>query len=122
MQIANILWLATFSTMLAAGQLLFKQASLAMRGRPLAEGFLAVARVPAFYGAIALYATATLLWIWILSRVPLSQAYPWVALAMAAVPVLASLVFHERIDPVYWIGIVLVVGGVFLTQAGSQSS
>ena len=118
--IANYLWLATFSTALAAGQILFKQVSLEMQGKSLAEGFLAIARIPTLYGAIALYGAATMLWIWILSRVPLSQAYPWVALAMAGVPVLASFVFHERVGNIYWLGIVLVIFGLLLTQLGSK--
>lgn len=115
----NVLWLAIFSAMLAVGQLLFKQAGLGMRGLPLLDGFLAVVRTPAFYAALALYGVATMVWIWILSRVPLSLAYPWVALAMAVVPVLASLVFHERVGPAYWVGIVFVAFGVLLTQYGS---
>ena|SRR5713226_2763123 len=118
----NYVWLATFSAMLAIGQLLFKQAALTMQGSSVLEGLIKLAQTPVFYLALALYGGATLLWVWILSRVPLSQAYPWVALAMAAVPVLAAIVFHERVGLVYWVGIALVILGVSLTQYGSQAS
>jgi len=118
----NYLWLATFSAILAIGQLLFKEAAFAMHGNSVPEGLVKLASTPVFYLALALYGAATLLWIWILSRVPLSQAYPWVALAMAAVPILAAMVYHERVGLVYWVGIALVILGVSLTQYGSQAS
>jgi drug/metabolite transporter (DMT)-like permease len=80
------------------------------------DGFLAIARMPVLYAALGLYAAATLVWIWVLSRVPLSQAYPWVAISVGAVPLLAWLVFHERLTSGYWIGLGFIVVGVFLTQ------
>ena len=116
----SYLWLATFTAMLVVGQLLFKHVALAIRGRSPTDGLLAVAQSPTFYAALALYGVATLLWIWILSRVPLSQAYPWVALGTGIVPLLAWLVFNERVGSAYWIGIVLVMAGVFLTQYASE--
>ena len=112
----NYLALLVFVTILVAGQVLFKSAATALKDKPLVEGFWRLAQTPVFYGAVTLYAAATLLWIWILSRVPLSQAYPWVALAMALVPVFGVFVFNERFATSYWLGIALVVVGVFLTQ------
>ena len=119
---SNYMWLALFATMLATGQLFFKKVGLLMRGKPLSEGLLAIAAAPDLYAALSLYGAATLLWIWILSRVTLSQAYPWVALAMGIVPVLAAVVFHERVGGMYWLGIALVVLGVFVTQYASPSA
>jgi drug/metabolite transporter (DMT)-like permease len=113
---SDYVWLSVFVTMLTGGQLLFKQVGLAMHGKPFKDGVLAIATAPTLYVALTLYAAATLLWIWILSRVSLSQAYPWVALAMGMVPVLAAYVFHERVGNLYWLGIALVVLGVSLTQ------
>jgi drug/metabolite transporter (DMT)-like permease len=112
----NYLLLACFTVMIAAGQLLFKRVGLSMSGQSPVEGFLAVARSPTLYAALALYGMATLLWIWILSRVPLSQAYPWVALSIATVPLLAWFVWDEQVGYSYWVGIGLVMAGVFLTQ------
>jgi drug/metabolite transporter (DMT)-like permease len=118
----NYLWLVTFSVMLAVGQMFFKVVARSMQGLPLGEGMLAIVGMPMLYFALALYGAATLLWIWILSRVPLSQAYPWVAVAMATVPILAGAVFHERVSPAYWLGIALVMLGVYVTQYASQSN
>ena len=75
---------------------------------------------PLLYAALALYGVATLLWIWILARVPLSQAYPWVAVGAFIVPLLGWWLFGERPAPIFWLGVLLIVGGVAVTQYGSQ--
>jgi drug/metabolite transporter (DMT)-like permease len=112
----NLFSLLIFTGLLAGGQLLFKHVGLAMKGKPLVEGFITVAHAPALYAALSVYAVSTLLWIWILSRIPLSQAYPWVAVGLVIVPLLAWLVFGERVGNVYWLGVVFVILGVLLTQ------
>jgi drug/metabolite transporter (DMT)-like permease len=116
----NTLSLACFTLMLAAGQLLFKRVGMVMSGLPPAAALLLLLRQPLLYAALTLYGAATLLWIWILSRVPLSQAYPWVALGVFIVPLLGWWVYGERVTPIFWLGVVAIVGGVVLTQIGSQ--
>lgn len=116
----NVLSLMLVTAMLAAGQLLFKQAGLAIRGRPIADGLLTLAAMPAFYMALAIYGVATLVWIWILSRVPLMQAYPWVAAGTVIVPLIGWGVFGERVEPIFWIGIALIMVGLSLTQLAGR--
>jgi drug/metabolite transporter (DMT)-like permease len=110
--ISNIASLAAFTLILASGQVLFKKVGLAIAGLAPSDAVLAVLRDPVLYGALTLYGVATLLWIWILSRVPLSQAYPWVALGVVLVPLLGRYLFGERIAPMFWLGTVLIVAGL----------
>ena len=119
--IVNVAALSAFTIGLAAGQILFKRAGLAIHGLPLATGLASLLRLPAFYAAGALYAAATVLWIWILSRVPLAQAYPWVAVGMIIVPLAGRYWFEERIGAFFWPGALLVMLGLILTQIGSPS-
>ena len=116
---ANTLWLLLFSVSLAGGQLLFKRAAQAIVGVPATRLLIVLATSPAMWAAITLYAAATLLWVWILSRVPLSQAHPWAALGVVVVPLAAVLVFGEVVRPVFWLGAALIVAGIVLTQVGS---
>jgi drug/metabolite transporter (DMT)-like permease len=116
----NIISLATFTLMLAAGQLLFKRVGLSVSGLPLKAALLSLMRQPLLYAALALYGAATLLWIWILSRVPLSRAYPWVAFGVFIVPFLGWWLYDERVTPVFWLGVAVTVAGIVLTQYGSQ--
>jgi len=118
----DVIGLAVVAVAIAAGQALFKRVGLSMRGQPLLDGFLMIACQPALYVALGVYGVATLMWIWILSRVPLMVAYPWVAISVVIVPVLGWLVFDERIVPIFWLGIGLILVGLFLTQVAAQIS
>ena len=113
---SNLIGLGIFTAMLALGQLLFKKAGLSIRGLPLGEALLNLAQFPAFHAAIVLYALSTLLWVWLLSRVTLTQAYPWVAAGVVIVPLLSAAVFGERVAATYWLGTVLIVAGILITQ------
>lgn len=115
---SNIVWLLVFTGLLAAGQLLFKKVGLLMHGKPLQEAVWVVLASPTLYLSLALYALATGLWIWILSRMPLSAAYPWVGLGVVVVPLLATVLYGERTTPVFWAGAALVAAGIVLTQYG----
>jgi drug/metabolite transporter (DMT)-like permease len=118
--VSNLIGLVIFTAVLATGQLLFKKAGLSMRGLPLRDGLLNLAQVPAFYAAIVLYALSTFLWVWLLSRITLVQAYPWVATGVIIVPLLSMLIFGERVTSTYWLGAVLIVAGTILTQYSIQ--
>jgi hypothetical protein len=110
---SNLIGLAVFTTMLAIGQLLFKKAGLFIRGLPLRDGLIALAQVPAFYTAIVLYALSTFLWVWLLSRVTLMQAYPWGRRGHRAA---AQRPNFRRAGRHYWLGASLIVAGIVLTQ------
>ena len=119
--LTNILSLAVFTTMLAVGQLLFKQVGLSIRGQPLIDGLLMSTRQPSLYAALVLYGLSTALWIWILSRVPLAVAYPWVAVGVAIVPILGWWLFDERLNATFWMGVAFILLGIIITQYASIS-
>jgi multidrug transporter EmrE-like cation transporter len=114
--------LTLFALTLAIGQALFKRVGLVIRGQPFFDGILLVVREPALYAALAFYGFSTLLWVWILSRVPLMQAYPWVAVSIAIVPLIGWFVFGERATPIFWLGVVFILVGILLTQIAARSS
>jgi len=97
--IARFSSLAVFALTLAAGQALLKQIALVIRNQTFVDGLILVMREPALYAALALCGFSTLLWIWILPRVSLMQAYPWVAANMAIVPLIGWFAFGERVTP-----------------------
>lgn len=110
----------TVVALLSAGQFLFKRAGLAIEGRPLTDGLWTLATLPVFYLSLAIYGMATVLWIYVLSRVPLTMAYPWMAGAMVIVPLLGLFLFGERVAPIFWVGIALIAVGLAITQLGAQ--
>lgn len=81
---------------LAVGQVLFKLAAGAMKtGRSWQEWVFNTHLLL----ALVVYAGATAAWVALLRVVPLSSAYPFVALAFFFVPVLAHFTLNE---PVRW--------------------
>lgn len=62
----------------------------------------------------ALYATSFILWLYVLSKVKLSYAYPFIGLSYVIVSVLGFFILDEKISLIAWIGIILVVIGVSL--------
>lgn len=100
------------ATGITAGQILFKYAAVAMRmaGTPWRGSVLAALAL-----ALAVYGTATLAWIWVLQYVPLSRAYPFMALSFALVPAASWLAFGERVDLQYVFGTIFIVIGLALT-------
>lgn len=97
----------------AFGQVLLKYAML-KHGPivPSFSGFLSLLFEPRLIVALAMYATAMVLWLQVLAKIPLSVAYPMLAITYAIVPVLATLFFKEKIGQYHMVGIAFVLLGV----------
>lgn len=108
--LSQILLLIVYALGMAGGQLLFKSAAV-QHG----EGARVTALVqsPFFVAALVLYAALAVFWVWLLTFTPLSRAYPFVALAFALTPVFASLLFGEVISVRLWLGLLLILAGLF---------
>jgi drug/metabolite transporter (DMT)-like permease len=109
-----LVWLklVCFPLALTVGQILFKRS--AQQIDPAGQWWLELAKVPAMWAALALYAGATLLWVHILTSVPLSRAYPFAALAFVLVPAAGYLLFGEPVNAKYVLGTVLIILGVIV--------
>jgi drug/metabolite transporter (DMT)-like permease len=102
-----------YPLLLAAGQILFKRTAARLVGLPMPEQLLALLVQPAFYLACMLYAAATVLWVWLLTLIPLGVAYPFAALSFVIVPVASWWFLGEPLlGGRYWAGIGLIVAGI----------
>ena len=118
----QILQLISFTFLMSLGQVLFKKTALtlsvtmASQNSPLGliEGTVKALSVPWLYMALCVYAMATVFWLYILQRVPLSLAYPFSALAMVIVPVIAIYLFGEKLNLSYWIGVFFIFTGIII--------
>ena len=79
---------------------------------------VAVLTSPGVMGGLALYGIATVLWLGVLSRVELSQAYPFVGLSFVLAAVLGYFVFADAVSATRVAGIALIVAGVVLVGRG----
>jgi len=101
--------------LISAGQILFKLTS-ARAGNADATGLLALARDPYLLAALAIYGFGTVVWVYVLKSVPLTVAYPFMALTFCAVPLLAWALLGEPISLRYALGVGLIVAGLVVVN------
>jgi undecaprenyl phosphate-alpha-L-ara4N flippase subunit ArnE len=97
---------------IATGQVLFKLAARAF-GTSDATIWSVIAS-PYLIAALFVYAGTTVVWVWQLSIVDLTHAYPFMALSFVAVPLLSRVLLGESVDLQYWVGTGCIVLGVFV--------
>lgn len=115
MRTLDALILLGYSVGMSFGQVLFKiSADRAKAGVADGAFWQALIRTPAFYLSLVTYAALTLLWIWILSRIELSKAYPFVAFSFVTTPLIAALLFRESLNPWYFMSLTMILGGLAL--------
>lgn len=110
---------SAFALMLPAGQLMLKWAAMhpAVAGAPLAAALLQRWRLLA---ALGWYGLTALFWFYILTRVPLSAAFPFSIAGSALVPLAAALVFRERLTWRYAAGYALMLAGLFVAVSAAR--
>ena len=94
----------------ACGQLLFKAARSAQPDASLIAVFLHSET----WAGFIVYGLSAVCWLWVLSRVQLSFAYPILALTFPIVVALSAVFFSESITAVRWVGVVVIMVGVSL--------
>lgn len=110
----RMIGLCFLNTMLmVSGQMLFKIGS---RGKDMGSvmGIIQTMFSPVIIAALCLYAGTTVLWLYILSKMNISEAYPIQALAFPIVLIFSAIVFKEVIPWNRWVGVVIIFVGVYV--------
>lgn len=101
----------------ATGQLLLKHgmqlATARARGTSGSLVFAAAA-TPWVWLGLVIFGVSAVAWLGVLSRVPLSVAYPFNALGYILILVASIVVLHERANLLTWAGSLLVVSGLII--------
>lgn len=111
--------------MSACAQLVLKIGATAALGpHQPADGPLALAlRVmfsPMIMGGVLIYGVSVLIWIWVLSRVELSVAYPFVGLSFIFTLIFGVFFLGEALNAAKIIGTLMIITGcVFVAQSAS---
>jgi undecaprenyl phosphate-alpha-L-ara4N flippase subunit ArnE len=117
---AHVVGLCGFSVILAAGQLLFKAVAVRTPEITDASGLLPLIFQPLLWLAILLYGAATLLWVVLLQQIPLSRAYPFVALGFVLVPVAGALLYGDALTLRFALGTLCILAGIYLAAFAPQ--
>lgn len=117
---SQLFWIILCVLVIAAGQVLFKMVGLRSVDEFSLQSLLSDYQTTGILlSALTLYMISTFLWIHILRTVPLSSAYPFMALSFVIVPISSWIFFKE---PITWSdgsGATLIVLGIVLMSRGS---
>lgn len=69
---------------------------------------------------LAAFGASAVFWLMVLSRVPLSTAYPMVSLGYVLILAFSVLVLGERPSPAVWGGVALIMAGISLVGIGQR--
>jgi drug/metabolite transporter (DMT)-like permease len=102
--------------MLSFGQILFKLAAMEMHSIEVSKfsQFFLLINLKLVI-AFVVYGFATVLWVAVLRVVPLSQAYPFIALAFFIVPILSWIWLNEPIQLKNILGASFILLGIYIS-------
>lgn len=72
------------------------------------------AKEPRLWLGLALFGISAVFWLVVLSRVPLSVAYPFVGMSYILVVLLSRFVLHEHVPASRWLGVFVVAAGIVI--------
>ncbi|MCF8567108.1 EamA family transporter [Alicyclobacillus tolerans] len=99
--------------LLVSGQTLWKIGIAHVQIKGLKSVLLAMFS-PWVIAGIVLYVIATVVWIYLLSKMPLSLLYPLQSLAYVMAVVVAIFVFKEQVSILRWVGVAVILLGAAL--------
>ena len=117
----NILMILLCVSLGSAAQLSLKRGMNAVGGLPTDPSQIPAWFIQAFSNVFVdvgflLYLIASLFWIVILSRVPVSWAYPMVSIAYVVVVILSKFLLKEDVSAVRFAGTLVICAGVVLVS------
>ena len=126
MPIALVLFIL-FSVLLSSGsQVLLKFGMSAPAIRAVLENSdeplrisIAIVSSPSILLGLTCFGLSAVVWLFVLSKIPLSTAYPFVALGIAITVVAGRVIFAEGISLMKFVGVALVIAGVLTVAASS---
>lgn len=78
-------------------------------------------REPRLWLGLTLFGISAAFWLVVLSRVPLSLAYPFVGISYVVVVLVARFGLGEPVPPLRWVGVVVVAVGIAIVGLSSRS-
>lgn len=79
-----------------------------------------IARSPFVILGLGLYGAGAVVWLFVLSRIAVSFAYPFVALGIVLTTMFGAIVLSERISLVSGLGVLTIVAGIALVALGKS--
>jgi drug/metabolite transporter (DMT)-like permease len=98
--------------LVAVAQYLIKLGANQLTHAGLAATLIGIFTIPALFSGYCLYGVFTVLFVYALRHGELSILYPLIALGYVWVTITAVVVFHETMNPLKVVGLVVIIAGV----------
>ena len=115
--VANVILTATGQVLLKAGMVSAPVQAAILQGEWVRSGS-AIACQPMIWAGLGAYGASLLLWLLVLARIPISTAYPFVALSIALTSVAGTLLFNDGFSFTKLLGTLLILAGVVALSRG----
>jgi multidrug transporter EmrE-like cation transporter len=121
MNISQIIMVSLFSIGMGVGQILFK---FCAQRQSINVGISWLPRLTAlvsdwtFLLGVAFYGLLLIYWIWLLTFLPLSRAYPFTLLSIAVATTGCAIFFHEPISISFIVGLAIILVGLVVLSSG----
>jgi len=80
----------------------------------VADALFGALTSPLIWFGLIIYVVSVAMWLWVLSKVDLSVAYPFVGLGFLLTMAFGAMILNENVTPVRILGTVLIAGGCIL--------
>jgi len=80
------------------------------------------AKSPLVWVGLALFGFSALVWLVVLSKAPLSFAYPFASLSYVLIILADRFILHYEVPPLRWAGVGLVIAGILVIAATLDGS
>jgi len=84
----------------------------------LGQLFSAIFKSPLVLFGLFLYMVSAVVWLVVLSSVDLSFAYPFIGSSYVFVLILSRFILKEDVNPIRWIGALVITAGVIILSRG----
>ena len=116
MTLSNAMLLVLYAFGMGVGQVLFKMSSAAVKKPFGLSSIHDLIFNGYFVVAIILYMIMTVVWVWLLTKLPLTVAYPFSALVFVIVPLFALGFLGEPLRWTTMAGSTVIIAGVYISS------
>ena len=80
----------------------------------VSDALIAASISPLIWTGLAIYVVSVAMWLWVLSKVDLSIAYPFVGISFLITMAFGALILNENVTSMRFVGTMLIAGGCVL--------
>lgn len=86
------------------------------------ELLMGAAKTPLVWFGLVLFGVSALVWLVVLSKAPLSFAYPFASLSYVLIILADRFILHYEVPPLRWVGVAFIIAGILVIATTMEAS